>query len=119
LAFIRTAPPTVPGMLIPNSRPPSPQPAAFAAADGRRTPPPASRLVPSRSSAVSSPASFNTRPGTPASATSRFDPEPTTSTAISSCALQLSSATSSCALSGRANSSAEPPALTVVRRARG
>ena len=38
MAFIRTAPPAVPGMLIPNSRPESPQLAAFAAAEGRRAP---------------------------------------------------------------------------------
>ena len=39
-------------MLIPNSRPVSPQPAAFAAADGSRAPPPQTTAVPSRSIAA-------------------------------------------------------------------
>ena len=76
-------------MLIPNSSPVSPQPAAFAAAEGSRDAAAADdRASPSRSIAASSPASFMTRPRTPSSATSRFEPEPTTSTADAAPAAQ-------------------------------
>ena len=46
LAFMRTAPPTVPGMLTPNSIPLSPARAACADTAGRRAPPPQSMRVP-------------------------------------------------------------------------
>ena len=94
-AFILTAPPTVPGMLIPNSRPASPQPAALAAADGRRAPAPQTTLDPSRAIAASSRSSLITRPLTPWSETSRFDPEPTTLTSMPSAAAQARSLLSS------------------------
>ncbi len=76
------------GMLIPNSRPERPQPAAFAAAEGSRAPPPQTMRSPSRSIAASSPSSLIASPRNPSSATSRFDPEPITPTARPSSAAQ-------------------------------
>ena len=83
---MRTAPPTVPGMLTPNSIPVSPACAARAETAGRRAPPPQRICVPSSSIVLSSLSSFRTSPRTPPSATSRFDPDPTTPTSNRSAA---------------------------------
>ncbi len=106
-------------MLTPNSSPARPQPAAFAAAEGSRAPPPQSSRSPSRSTVASSPSSFSARPRKPSSATSRFEPEPTAPIVRPSPAAQASSSTSCSASAGRANQSAAPPVRTVVRRASG
>ena len=67
-------------MLTPNSIPERPSAAARAAACGRRAPPPQIRRSVLCSIFANSPSSLITSPRTPASATSRFDPEPTTPT---------------------------------------
>ena len=67
-------------MLTPNSSPERPSAAARAEAWGRRAPPPQTRRSPSCSIRARSPSSFITSPRTPASAISRFDPDPTTPT---------------------------------------
>ena len=78
--FMRTAPPMVPGTPTAHSKPVSPCAALRRAATGRRVAPPA------RSSSSSSTTKSNAAPSTiasprnPRSATSRFDPLPTTST---------------------------------------
>ncbi len=95
-------------MLTPNSRPARPQPAAFAEAEGNRAPPPQSRRSPSRSIAASPPSSLSARPRKPESATSRFEPEPTTPSASPASAAQESSPSSSASVRGRANQSALP-----------
>ncbi len=91
---MRTAPPTVPGMLTPNSMPDNPARAARAATAGRRAPPPHRMRGPSTAMAASSRSSLTTRPATPSSATSRFEPDPTTSTATPAPAAQASSSSS-------------------------
>ena len=106
-------------MLTPNSRPDRPQPAALAAAEGRRAPPPQSTRSPSRSIAARSPPSLIASPRNPSSATSRFEPDPTTPTAIRSPSAQAQQLDQLGLGSGRANQSAGPPVRTVVRRASG
>ena len=93
-------------MLIPNSSPERPQPAAFAAAEGRRAPPPQRMRSPSRSIVARPPSSLIARPRNPSSATSRFEPDPTTPTARPSASAQRSISTSSSSPPGRANHSA-------------
>ncbi len=104
---------------MPNSRPDSPHRAACAAAEGSRAPPPQTIRVPWRSISPSSPSSFKTRPRNPPSATSRFDPEPTTATWIPCEAAQSNTLANSSSSVGRAKRSAGPPVRTVVNRARG
>ena len=116
---MRTAPPTVPGMLTPNSSPVSPQAGVFAAAEGSRAPPPQTTRFPSRSIRVRSPASFSTSPRNPSSETSRFEPEPTTPIASPSASAQASSSTISAAEVGLAKKSAGPPIRMVVSFASG
>ena len=119
LAFMRTAPPTVPGMLTPNSRPVRPACAARADTAGSRAPPPHSIRVASISILLSSLSSFRTRPRTPASATRRFDPDPTTPTCRPSSAAHATRRSSAWNEPARANSSAGPPVRIVVSRASG
>src|SRR3954451_22862411 len=106
-------------MLIPNSRPARPQPAALAAADGSLAPPPQRIRSPSRSISARSPSSLIASPRNPSSATSKFEPEPITPTATPDSAAQPSSASNSFSRAGRAKKSAGPPVLTVVSRASG
>ncbi len=73
---MRTAPPTVPGMLTPNSRPESPNEAARADACGRRAPPPQTRRSPSCSIRARSPSSFITSPRTPVVRNQQVRPRP-------------------------------------------
>ena len=82
-------------MLIPNSRPSRPQPAVFAAAEGRRAPPPQSTRSPSRSIEARSASSLIASPWNPSSATSRFEPEPITPTGRPSASAQRNNSTSS------------------------
>ncbi len=120
LAFIFTAPPTVPGMFTPNSRPRRPARAARAAAWGSRAPPPQTRRSPLCSIVASAPSSFMTSPRNPASDTRRFDPEPTTPTASRSSAAQRKQrhqALVACR-DGR-TSPPLPPVRIVVRRVSG
>ena len=106
-------------MLTPNSIPVRPARAARAETAGSRAPPPHSIRVPCSSILLSSFSSFTTSPRTPASATRRFDPEPTTPTSIPSAPAQASSRSSSAIVPARANNSAAPPVRIVVSRASG
>ena len=93
--------------------------AARAAPAGSRAPPPQRNPSPSGSIRASSRSSLSTSPRTPASATSRFDPEPTTCTSSRRRRAQSSSSTSSRREPARAKRSAAPPVRTVVSRASG
>ena len=80
-AFIRTAPPTDPGTPTAHSKPVRPAAAVRRATTGRLAAPPARTVVPSMSMLAKCSPSTTARPSNPASATSRFEPRPTTSTA--------------------------------------
>ncbi len=82
-AFIRIAPPTEPGTPTAHSRPCRPAAAVRRASTGRLSAAPARTWLPSRCRASKPEPSEMARPGKPASATSRFDPRPSTSTGTS------------------------------------
>ena len=77
-AFILTPPPTVPGMAQANSKPPRPASRARWRQTAFVAPPPAARPGGPTSTAASSPSRWITSASTPSSATSRFEPSPTT-----------------------------------------
>ena len=83
-AFMRTAPPTLPGMPTKNSRPDRPAAAVRRASTGQRDraarPAPCPAPVVEVDAARSRPPSTTATPANPWSATRRFDPRPTTST---------------------------------------
>ena len=80
-AFIRTAPPTEPGTPTAHSRPVSPAATVRRARVGRATAPPARTSVPSTRQRPKPGPRWTTTPANPASATSRLEPFPSTSTA--------------------------------------
>src|SRR5438477_9314289 len=116
---MRTAPPTVPGMLTPNSMPDRPARAARAATAGSRAAPPQRMRGAATTISASSPSSLITSPATPSSDTSRLEPEPTAATATPAEAAHESSSRSARSLPARAKNSPVPPVRTVVRRSSG
>jgi hypothetical protein len=118
-AFIRTAPPTVPGIAHANSNPPRPAARARWRQTARAAPPPPRRTPSPVSARARSPRSRTTRPSKPWSATSRFEPRPTTPIASPVPAARARTSTSSSTVSGSANQRAGPPVPRVVKRASG
>ena len=107
-------------MLTPNSIPPRPSAAARAEACGRRAPPPQIRCAVRRCSIFArARVQLDHEPRTPASATKRFDPEPTVPTSRLGSPAQASRRSSCSRLPARAKNSAGPPVRIVVRRASG
>src|SRR5262245_53553986 len=113
------APPAVPGMLAPNSSPSSPAAAARWTARGRLAPPPDQPSAPRTRMACSRPTRRRTSPRKPASATSRFEPLPTTATRAPASRAQASTATADRNEPTAAVQSAGPPTRIVVRGASG
>ena len=102
--------------LDPRQAPPAPRarrPRAGARRRRRRSVAPRRRSPPARGRAS------RTRPPTPSSAISRFEPDPTTLTGAAGAVAQASSSSSSASLPARAKNSAAPPVRTVVSRASG
>jgi hypothetical protein len=110
-AFIRTPPPTDPGTPTAHSKPARPAATVRRASTGSATAPPA--VTTSSSIAMSDPIAESeiAMPLKPASATSRFDPRPTTSTGRSETRTAAAIRSRSAADRGRTNSAAEPPTL--------
>lgn len=81
-AFIRTAPPIVPGTPTAHSKPVRPAAAVRRATTGSGAAPPARTRVPAISTSRYRPARVMASPSKPSSATSRFDPLPITSTSM-------------------------------------
>ena len=117
-AFIRTPPPTVPGMATANAIPPSDALAERAARLGRGVAAPASSSVPSTSTRRKRWPRWRTIPGQPPSATSMFDPRPTTSSGTPVVPSTSASAARSSSSSARRNTAAGPPSRKVVSGAR-
>ena len=114
-AFMRTAPPTEPGTPTAHSNPVSPASTVRRATTGSAAAPPArTRTRPSGPGAstvtvVKPSPSCRTSPSNPASATSRLDPRPTTSTCGSLPASAAATAASSSPSATSRNQRAAPP----------
>ena len=113
-AFITSAPPIVPGIPTPNSRPANPCVAATRATAGNDAPAPHSIRGPSRFTSSRTRLSRKTRPRTPASRTSRLEPLPRTRQATLRSAAQRTAIAASLRSAGMASSSAGPPMRQVV-----
>ena len=117
-AFMRSAPPTVPGMPLRNSRPETPAPRPSRATDTSIAAAPARiRVPPHRIAAKGRPRRIVT-PGIPPSRTSRFEPTPITVTAMSAGSARRNSARSSRS-AGSNRISAGPPTRNHSSRASG
>ena len=117
-AFMRTPPPTVPGMATANAIPPREALAERAATPGRGVAAPASSSVPSTSTRRKRWPRWSTIPGQPPSATSMLDPRPTISSGTGAARSTPASAARSSRLSARRNTAAGPPSRKVVSGAR-
>ncbi len=118
-AFIATAPPTVPGMLAPHSRPSSPFAAARCTARGSEAPPPHQTSSPRTEMLVSRPVRRSTKPRNPSSETIRLEPRPTTATGTRASRAHASAPTTPANEATRARWSAVPPTRIVVSGASG
>ena len=109
-AFMRTAPPTDPGTPTAHSRPMRPAATDRRARTGRLTAPPARTAPPSDTSmlAKASPRVI-TSPRKPESATRRFDPLPSTSTATPLADTASRARARSCSDVASRNKAAAPP----------
>ena len=120
-AFIRTAPPSEPGTPTAHSKPRHPAAARRRATTGRANPDPPRAHGASDSSGITSspprPVTTTAIPGNPSSATSRFDPRPTTSTGNSDAARAAATASRSSRLRARTSKAAAPPSRYVVNGA--
>ena len=108
-AFIRTAPPIEPGTPTAHSKPDRPACTVRRATTGRLAAPPATTTEPATSTPSNPSPSCRANPAKPRSATSRFDPRPTTATGTAvpaSAAATDSSSERSC---GRTYIAAAPP----------
>ena len=108
-AFIRTAPPIDPGTPTAHSNPVSPAPTVRRATTGRAAAPPACVAVPSMRIEANGSPSTTAMPGNPASATSRFEPLPTTSVGSPVAATAAATARRSAGSAASTNSAAGPP----------
>ena len=117
-AFMRTPPPTVPGMATANAIPPREALAERAATPGRGVAAPASSSVPSTSTRRKRWPRWSTIPGQPRSATSMLDPRPTISSGTGAARSTPARAARSSRVSARRNTAAGPPSRKVVSGAR-
>ena len=101
-------PPIVPGIAHANSKPPSPASRARWRQTAFAAPAPARMTSPSTSTRASSPPSLRTSASTPASAARRFEPRPTTATAMPRSAAHCRSSATSSGVSGRAKRARRP-----------
>src|SRR5215217_7305007 len=118
-AFIRTPPPTVPGIATANAIPPSEALADRAATLGSGVAAPASSSFPSTSTRRNRSPRWTTIPGQPPSATSMFDPRPTISSGTGAVPSTPARAARSSTPSARRKTAAGPPSRKVVSGARG
>src|SRR5829696_2069301 len=117
-AFIRTPPPTVPGIATAKAIPPSEALADRAATLGSGVAPPASSSLPSTSTRRNRSPRCSTIPGQPPSATSMLDPRPTISSGTGAVRSTPARASRSPRPSARRNTAAGPPSRKVVSGAR-
>ena len=108
-AFIRTAPPIEPGTPTAHSKPVSPARTVRRATTGSAAAPPARTTVPATSIRAKASPSTRATPGNPASATSRFEPLPTTRVGTPVAATAAATAVRSSIDRASTNRAAAPP----------